>query len=74
MAPAFSAIFINPKKNTMVPVNGRATSITEDLAESKIPSASNLKMLVSPKMINLNKAITKAMRKKAIQMIFKAIF
>jgi hypothetical protein len=38
-----------------------------------MPSANNLKILVSPKMINLNKAIIKAIRKKAIQMIFKAI-
>ena len=57
----------------MVPAKGKATSITEDLAESKIPSASNLKISVSPKNTSLNKAITNAITKNAIQIIFKAI-
>ena len=57
----------------MVPASGKATSITEDLAESKIPSANNLKMAVSPKKTSLQRAIIKAITKKAIQIIFKAI-
>jgi hypothetical protein len=47
--------------------------MTEDLAESNKPSANSLKMAVSPKKINLNSAITKAITKKEIQMIFNAI-
>ena len=57
----------------MVPAKGKATSITDDLAESKIPSASNLNISVSPKNASLNKAITNAITKNAIQIIFKAI-
>jgi hypothetical protein len=57
----------------MVPAKGKATSITEDFAESKIPSANNLNMLVSPKKTSLQRAIIKAITKKAIQIIFKAI-
>ena len=73
MAPAFSAIFINPKKKTIVPANGKATSITDDFAESNKPSAKSLNISVSPKKINLNSATTKAITKNAIQMIFNAI-
>jgi hypothetical protein len=57
----------------MVPAKGNATSITDTLAESNIPSANSLNMAVSPKKINLNKAIVNAITKKATHMIFKAI-
>jgi hypothetical protein len=38
-----------------------------------MPSANNLNISVSPKNTSLNKAITNAITKKAIQIIFKAI-
>ncbi len=49
IAPAFSAIFINPKKNTIAPASGKPTSSTEAFAESNMPSASVLKIVASLK-------------------------
>ena len=58
----------------MVPAKGKATSITEDLAESKIPSERILKMSVLPGIkMNLIQATINAITKKATQTIFKAI-
>ena len=53
MAPARSAIFMSPKKKTIVPANGKATSITEPLALSNIPSTRVLNTSVSCKNKNL---------------------
>jgi hypothetical protein len=66
-------MFINPRKKTIVPANEKATSTTEDFAESKIPSTKVLKMVVSPKKIHLINAITNAITKNAIQTMFNAI-
>jgi len=57
----------------MVPISGKATSITEDFAESKTPSTRVLKMVVSAKKMLLIIAIINAITIKAIQTIFKAI-
>jgi len=52
IAPAFSPIFINPKKRVMMPMslNDRSTLSPADL---KIPSVIVLKMVTSPVIIHL---------------------
>ena len=73
MAPAFSAIFIKPKKNIKVPASGKATSVTEVLAASKMPSVKVLKMVVSPKKMHLINAMINAIKKNAMKTMFNAI-
>jgi hypothetical protein len=52
----------------MMPTNGRAISITAAFVVSKVPSAINLNISVSPKKISLTSPITKAIIKKDTQM------
>jgi hypothetical protein len=56
-----------------VPASGNATSVTEVLAASKMPSVKVLKIVVSPKKIHLTSAIINAMKKNAINTIFNAM-
>jgi len=66
-------MFINPRKNIIVPARGKATSSTDDLAESKIPSTKVLKMFVSFRKMDFIKAIIKAITINAIQTMFNAM-
>ena len=67
IAPAFSPIFMNPKKRVMMPINlkDKSTLSEEDL---KIPSVTALRIKGSPVTSHFTKAIAKAIIKKKNQM------
>lgn len=72
MAPAFSPMFMNPKKSVMMPISLKERS-TLSPADLNIPSVMVLKIVTSPVTAHLKKAITKATIKKANHMKLRAI-
>ena len=66
-APAFSAIFIRPRKKIIVPASGNPTLITESLAAVNKPSTMVLKMSVLPNTSHFIMATRNPVTKKKIQ-------